>query len=203
MSVFHQMGHHSNNLIDLQDMSAYAGAIFSPINCTEVEAASQGEEAKRSKTNFEVILDPQLYVPATERGKLRKWAYFPKDVDTADFTDARWWTDVNKKLAAACKKIKADAVCSPVVIPKVFDDKYYANSVRVASELHALMHKDGVNVMQTALVSLAELGSLARPLEVASIISGTAADRVYLVLVGSTTPRREISEVDELRGAMQ
>lgn len=203
MPVIHQMGHHSNNLIDLQDMSAYVGAIFSPINCTEGEAASQGEEAKQSRTNFEIILDPQLYVPATERGKLRKWSYFPKDVDTADFTDIRWWTDVNKKLAAACKKIKADAVCSPVVIPKVFDDKYYANSVRVGSELHGFMQKEGVSVMQTALVSFAELGSATRPLELASIISGTAADRVYLVLVGSTTPRREISEVDELKGAMQ
>jgi hypothetical protein len=39
MPVVHQMGHHSNNLIDLQDMSAYVGAIFSPINCTEGEAA--------------------------------------------------------------------------------------------------------------------------------------------------------------------
>jgi len=203
MAVYHQMGHHSNNLIDLQDMSTYAGAIFSPINCTETEAASQGEGAKQSKANFEIILDPQLYVPATERGKLRKWSYFPKDVDTADFTDARWWTELNKKLAGACKKIKANAVCSPVVIPKVFDDKYYANAVRVGSELCALMQKDGINVMQTALVSFAELGSGTRPLEVASIISGTDADRVYLVLVGSTPPRREIAEVDELKGAMQ
>jgi hypothetical protein len=203
MAVFHQMGHHSNNLIDLQDMGAYAGAIFSPINCTETEAASQGDQAKQSRGNFEIILDPQLYVPATERGKLRKWSYFPKDVDTADIADARWWTDLNKKLAAACKKIEVDAVCSPVVIPKVFDDKYYANCVQVGSELNTFMLKDGVNVLQTALVSFAELGSGARALEIASIISRTDADRVYLVLIGSTPPRREKTEVDELKGAMQ
>jgi hypothetical protein len=203
MAVFHQMGHHSNNLIDLQDMSAYAGAIFSPINCTEAEAASQAEDAKQTRANFEIILDPQLYVPATERGKLRKWSYFPKDVDTADFTDARWWAELNKKLAGACRKTKTNAVCSPVVIPKVFDDKYYANSVRVGSELYALMQKDGIDVLQTALVSFPELAAGTRALEVASIISGTDADRVYLVLLGSTPPRREKNEVDELKGAMQ
>jgi hypothetical protein len=203
MSVFHQMGHHSNNLIDLQDMSAYAGAIFSPINCTETEAASQGREARQSRTSFEIIIDPQLYVPETERGKLKKWSYFPKDVDTANLADARWWTELNKNLAGACKKIEANTVCSPVVIPRVFDDKYYANAVSVGSELHGLMDKDGIGVMQTALVSFPELASGTRPLEVASIISGTDADRVYLVLVGGTPPRREKTEVDELKGAMQ
>jgi len=39
MPVFHQMGHHSNNLVDLPEMSAYAGAIFSPINYGEAEMA--------------------------------------------------------------------------------------------------------------------------------------------------------------------
>ncbi len=203
MAVLHQMGHHSNNLIDLPDMSAYAGAIFSPINCTEAEAALQGRQAKQSRGDFEVILDPQLYVPASERGKLRKWSYFPKDVDTADLTAPRWWTDLNKRIALVCKRIGTDAVCSPVVIPKVFDDKYYSNAVRVGSELHALVKQNGVSVLQTALVNLAELASSSRPLELASIFSGTDADRVYLVLVGSTPPRREITEVDELSGAMQ
>src|SRR5260370_12533096 len=169
MAVLHQMGHHSNNLIDLPDMSAYAGAIFSPINCTEAEAALQGRQAKQSRGDFEVILDPQLYVPASERGKLRKWSYFPKDVDTADLTAPRWWTDLNKRISLVCKRIGTDAVSSPVVIPKGFYYKYYSNAVRVGSEFHALVKQHGVSVLQTALVNLAELASSSRPLELASI----------------------------------
>jgi hypothetical protein len=60
MSAFHQMGHHSNNLIDLPAMSAYEGAIFSPINCTQTEAAAQMLEVRTSKSDFEIIFDPQL-----------------------------------------------------------------------------------------------------------------------------------------------
>jgi hypothetical protein len=98
MAVLHQMGHHSNNLVDLPEMSAYAGAIFSPINCTESEVAEQVFQVRKSRENFQAILDPQLYVPATERGKLKKWAYFPKDVDTADLTSMAWWNTLSGHL---------------------------------------------------------------------------------------------------------
>jgi hypothetical protein len=203
MAVFHQMGHHSNNLIDLPEMSAYAGAIFSPINCTESEATEQIGEVRGSKREFEIIFDPQLYVPSTGRGKLRKWTYFPKDVDTADPSLKAWWSDVNKKLAAVCQKMKVDAVCSPLIIPKVFDDKYYLNSVNVGTELQRLVREKRISVLQTVLVSLAELTAEKRVPEIASIVSKTDADRVYLVFVGSTFPRRELSDVEELLGAMR
>jgi len=197
------MGHHSNNLIDLPEMSSYAGAIFSPINCTEAEATEQIAEVRSSKKTFEIIFDPQLYVPSSERGKLKKWTYFPKDVDTADPTSKAWWTDLNKKLAAACQRLKVDAVCSPLTIPKVFDDEYYLNCVRVGTELSKSLKDRKIGVLQTVLVSLAELTAERRVPEIASIVSKTDADRVYLVFVGSTAPRRELSDVDELAGAMR
>jgi hypothetical protein len=203
MSVFHQMGHHSNNLIDLPEMSSYAGAIFSPINCTEAEATEQIEEVRASKKAFEIVFDPQLYVPSSGRGKLKKWAYFPKDVDTADPTSKTWWADLNKKLSAACQRLKVDAVCSPLIIPKVFDDKYYLNCVKVGTELSKSVKDKKISVLQTVLVSLAELTAERRVQEIASIVSKTDADRIYLVFVGSTAPRRELSDVDELVGAMR
>ena len=106
MSAFHQMGHHSNNLIDLPAMSAYEGAIFSPINCTQTEAAAQMLEVRTSKSDFEIIFDPQLYLPASNRGKLKKWSYFPKNFDTADPTSSEWWTDISGKLAKSLHKAK-------------------------------------------------------------------------------------------------
>src|SRR5258708_6315723 len=203
MAGCHQMGHHSNNLIDLPDMAAYAGAIFSPINGTEKEATAQINEVRNSSRNFEIVLDPQLYVPASERGKLKKWPHFPKDVDTADLASSDWWSDVNKKLAEVCKRIRVDSVCSPLVIPRVFDDKYYSQTVKVGAQLCGILKGGGVSTLQTVLANLSELANGTRPLEIASIVSGTAADRIYLVLANTTAPRDELSSVDELSGAMR
>ncbi|MGA8409544.1 MAG: hypothetical protein WB680_20400 [Candidatus Acidiferrales bacterium] len=203
MTVLHQMGHHSNNLIDLPEMSAFAGAIFSPINCTQAEAAEQIVSVRRAKKRFEIIFDPQLYIPTTNRGKLKKWPYFPRDFDTADPTSGSWWNDINKKLATACKKARVDTVCSPLVIPKAFDDKYYANIITVCNELAGLLVGSDIGVMQTVLANLVDIARDDRALEVASIVSATDADRIYLVLIGDTYPRREISDADELGGAMR
>lgn len=205
MSSYHQMGHHSNNLIDLPAMSTFAGAIFSPINSREEEVAEQVRISHESRGNFECLLDPQLYVPSTERGKLKEWSYYPKDVDSADLNSGAWWTDLNAKLAAAAKKLQADAVCSPAVIPKVFDDRYYARMIQTGSELSKHFQGSGrrTKVLQTALVSLPELTEANRSLELASMISGTAAERVYLIFVGTTEPRREMNQADELAGAMK
>jgi hypothetical protein len=205
VSSYHQMGHHSNNLIDLPAMSTFAGAIFSPINSPEEEVAEQVRISRESRGNFECILDPQRYVPSTERGKLKEWSYYPKDVDSADLSSAAWWTDLNAKIAAVAKKLQADAVCSPVVIPRVFDDKYYARTTQTGSELvkHFKGGSEHTKVLQTALVNLPELADANRPLELASIVSGTEAERVYLIFVGTTEPRREMKDADELAGAMK
>jgi len=195
------MGHHSNNLIDLPDMSIYAGAIFSPINCTQSEATEQIAQVAGEKPDFEVVFDPQLYVPATSRGKLRKWPYFPRDFDTSDPTSEAWWAELNSKLAGACKKIKVDSVCSPAIIPRVFDDKYYSNAVAVSNGLLNLLGEQ--EVLQTVLASLTDLSREGRAMELASIVSATEADRIFLVFVGTTFPRRELSDGDELLGAMR
>jgi hypothetical protein len=203
MTVLHQMGHHSNNLIDLPEMSKFAGAIFSPINCTQTEATEQIATVREEKKHFEIIFDPQLYVPSSGRGKLKKWSYFPRDFDTADPASLSWWGQINKKLAASCSSAKVNTICSPVVIPKAFDDKYYTNAVKVCNELKGLVVGKGVGVMQTLLASLSDLARDDRALEIASVVSGTDADRIYLVLTGQTPPRREMSESSEIVGGMR
>lgn len=203
MSAYHQMGHHSNNLVDLPEMSTFAGAIFSPINADLAEVKSQVDLSRESRGKFETILDPQLYVPSTDRGRLREWPYYPKDVDTADLSSVAWWSALNQQLASTCENLGLDGVCSPVVIPKVFDDKYYARTVQVGSELAGHFERSRVTVLQTALVNLPELADVSRPLELASILSGTRAERIYLIFVGSSEPRRELSQADELVGAMR
>ncbi len=203
MAAYHQMGYHSSNLLDLPQISNYVGAVFSPLDCTQAQVAEQISEAHKSGREFETIFDPQLYAPRTGRGKLRGWGYFPKDVDTADLGSTTWWSNLNDKIAGTCQAIQAKAVCSPTTIPKVFDSKYYSLTVRVGTELAKVLGNHGVHVLQTVLVSLPELAQEGRALEVASVVSRTEAKRVYLVLVGSLEPRRELSEVDELKGAMR
>ena len=203
MAVYHQMGYHSSNLVDLPQMSTYQGAIFSPIDCTKDEVAEQICQTRNARERFEAILDPQLYAPATDRGKLKEWPYFPKDVDTADLASAEWWSDLNKKLADVCVATGVDAVCSPTVIPNLFNDRYYSSTVRIANELIQRLKNQSIRVLQTVMASLPELAAENRALEMASIVSRTNADQVYLVLVGSTEPRRELSNGEELKGAMQ
>jgi hypothetical protein len=173
------MGHHSNNLVDLPEMSSFAGAIFSPINADLAEVKSQVDLSRKSRGKFETILDPQLYVPSTERGRLKKWPYYPKDVDTADLSSLAWWTALNQQLVSTCENLGLDGLCSPVVIPKVFDDKYYTRIVQVGSELANHFEGSNLTVLQTALVNLPELADENRPFELASILSGTAASRIY------------------------
>ena len=83
MSVYHQMGHDSENLLWTKELAQYRGAILSPVNYGEAKVAAQVEWA-RGQGNFETVFDPQLYVPSSENGCLREWSYFPDDVDTAD-----------------------------------------------------------------------------------------------------------------------
>jgi len=204
MAVYHQMGYQSSNLVDLPEMSGYTGAIYSPINSTQGEMVRDMKQSRESRgVDFENVFDPQLYVPATARDQLRKWSYFPKDVDTADPTSVPWWNNLTRKLSEVCLSLKANAVCSPVVIPKIFEDAYYERTVRVASDLVRQLKGRDVRVLQTVLVSLSELSSETRALQVASIVSATAADRIYLVFVGTEQPRRELRAGEELLGAMQ
>jgi hypothetical protein len=204
MAVYHQMGHHSNNLIDLPEMSVYAGAIFSPINCTQASVGEQIASVREARPAFETLLDPQLYVPSAQRGELRKWNYFPKDFDTADQTSNKWWDAVNKKLADASAALAVDGVCSPAVIPRVFNDDYYLRCLAICNSLVNAGHRHKLAVMQTLLVNLADLSVGSRPLEVASIVSQTKSQRVYLLLhSGEAIPRRELTDANELSGAMR
>lgn len=203
MSSYHQMGHHSNNLVDLPEMSAFRGAIYSPINALENDMAEQIAATRDAKPKFESIFDPQLYVPATMRGNLNKWTYFPKDVDTADLSSLSWWKSLNSRLVKAATKIKADALCSPAILPKSFDNKFYTHCVKIGDSLSQELQGTNLKPLQTIPCGLADLCSDNRILEVASIISRTKTPRVYLIFIGAKEPRREMNECDELLAAMR
>ncbi len=200
MPAYHQMGHDSRNLVDLPGLFQYAGAIYSPINCKEAEAVSQISESREGRAGFEAIFDPQLYVPAVNRGSLASWSYYPADVDSADSNSLAWWQRINKKLTKACQVIEANAICSPIKIPKVFDDDYYAMAVKVAEDLQSKTEKE---VLLTIIGNLADLTQADRAMRTASIASRYKGKRAYVVFLGATEPRREFPDATEIIGGMQ
>jgi len=60
-----------------------------------------------------------------------------------------------------------------------------------------------IRCLQTAIVNLQDLSTRGRALEIASILSQTDAEGVYMVLWSTTVPRRELRAVEDLKGAMR
>ncbi len=202
MSAYHQLGNDSANLVEEENLSAFRGAILSPVNYEPPEVAAQVERW-RSREGFETVFDPQLYYPKSTRGVLRDWEYFPSDFDTADQASEAWWTTIVQRLTGVCASIRPSSVCSPCVVPSAFNDDYYLHSVSVCNELLRALAGTGIDGLQTAVVSMQGLSLRGRALELASVISRTEAERVYLVFVNTVQPRRELHNTEELKGGMR
>jgi hypothetical protein len=202
MSSYHQMGHDSENLLWTDGLAQYRGAILSPVNYGQSKIAAQVVWA-RDRDGFETIFDPQLYVPNSERGCLREWPYFPDDVDTADLASDAWWNGLLDALVGVCTTIRPTAVCSPAVMPGTYPDDYFARMVSIGDQLFTRLIDSGIRAVQTAVVGMPELATSDRPMAIASILSRARASHIYLVLVSRTEPRRELIEVEEIKGAMR
>lgn len=202
MSAYHQMGHDSENLLWTAELAQFRGAILSPVNYDQAKVTGQIEWA-RDRANFETLFDPQLYVPNSERGCLREWPYFPTDVDTADLASDAWWNRILDTLVGVCVEIRPTAVCSPVVLPVTYPDDYFARMINIGDQLCARLEGTNLRPIQSAVVGLPELATSGRPMAIASILSRSRTNHIYLVLVSLTEPRREIAEVEEIKGAMR
>jgi hypothetical protein len=121
-------------------------------------------------------------------------------VDSADSNALPWWQRINRKLAKTCESVAADAICSPIKIPKIFDDNYYAMAVKVAEDLQS---KAGKEVLLTIVAGFADLTQTDRAMRIASIASRFNGERAYLVFLGMTEPRRELPDAAEIVGGME
>ena len=196
------MGHDSENLLWADGLDQYRGAILSPVNYRQEKVAAQILWA-RQRGEFETVFDPQLYVPNSERGCLREWPYFPDDVDTADLASDAWWERLLDSLVEICTTIRPTAVCSPAIMPATYPDDYFARMVSIGDQLFTRLDGSGLRSVQTAVVGMPELATADRPMAIASILSKSLASHIYLVLVSRTEPRRELIEVEEIKGAMR
>lgn len=202
MPAFHQMGNDSENLLTETHLNRYQGCVLSPVNDEKPKVTSQIARLK-DRNGFRTVFDPQLYMPKSDRGHLREWDYFPQDVDTVDLGSDVWWDKVVGSIATSVKEMKPTAVCSPAIIPKMYPEEYFAQLVRSASVLREKLKDSGITTMQTIVASLADLATPGRAMKIASVMSDAETDESFLVLVGDVEPRRELSDAEELKGAMK
>jgi hypothetical protein len=201
MSAYHQMGHDSESMVLEQELNRFAGAILSPVNCAPDRMVEQCRRIRGELGKFDIIFDPQLYEPQSGRGKLPKWPYLPKDIDTADQSSMRWWQSIVDQVILAAEAFKPDAICSPASMPRAFDDSYYDTIVSVGNDLYGKLARASARPVLTALVGLTDLGRNERHLMVGSILSKFQGEDIYLVLADDEPPRNERRDSGALEGA--
>ena len=96
MSAYIQMGNNNENLVGRDD-SPFKGIILSPVNRFPNELENDIKKF-REKGEYDIIFDPQLYQPRSQREKLNDYSYFPQDIDTAHLTSETWWETLIKFL---------------------------------------------------------------------------------------------------------
>ncbi|MBI3827889.1 MAG: hypothetical protein HY291_00115 [Planctomycetes bacterium] len=203
MSVYHQMGHDSQNLLEEVGLNDFRGAVLSPVNYGRSKILQQLDICKKIRADFETVFDPQLYVPNSQRGQLSTWAYFPKDVDTADMSSKKWWEGVLSELTKTCQDIKPSSVCSPAILPKLFSNEYYDLLVEIARVLKGKLASSKIQTIQTAIVGLKDVSAKNRALEISSLLSKSDCERLFVIFAGEKEPRREFDDPEELKGALR
>lgn len=203
MAAYLQQGHGSWGLLEEADIGSYAGVILSPVNDDPIAVANGLARIEEIRGRLEVILDPQLYNPGHDKGQLTEWAYYSTDFETANHGDLAWWSSRAREVVDSAVALGADAICTPAMYRRVFDDAYYNFCVDVADATRTHADAHGVETLLTAIVNLRDLGNPTRALQLASMLSNSRCDRVYLTfLADDIEPRQPLSEAAELASAV-
>ncbi|GGC98011.1 hypothetical protein [Undibacterium terreum] len=203
MGAYHQMGHDSWNLVHEKHLHGYEGIVLSPINNAPETMAQRILALKKKRDDLDIILDPQLYEPRSNRGQLASWPYFSTDVDTVNLANVSWWGEKGQAIVAAAKSVGANAICSPAMLPRIYSDDYYRWTVDCAETTSKHASKNGIDTLITSIVRLSELAQKGRCEAIASILTGTDISRIYLVLSDDLTPRNQRTDVESLAGAIR
>ncbi len=177
------------------------GIILSPINRLPNEL---NNDVGRfcDKGGYDILLDPQLYFPHSERGKLNDHPYFPTDFETADLTDISWWNHLIDELADYAAQLCISTIASPVFQPKVWHSDYFRLCADISNLLSKILNSKSIKVYTTVLANISELSESEKVMEIASIMSDTDSNGYYLVFISDVEPRREFADDSELYGMM-
>ncbi|OUM00368.1 hypothetical protein [Variovorax sp. JS1663] len=195
MAAYLQQGHGSWGLLEEADIGDYRGLVISPVNDGPNAVRSGLARLRDRRESLEVILDPQLYNPTVDKGKLAEWTYYSADFETANHSDLGWWATRGREVVNDARSLGIDAVCSPALFPRDFSDDYYRLIVDVADATAAYAGENGIDTLVTAMISLRDLATPARAQQIGSILSSTDCERVYLTfLAGEIEPRQPLDD---------
>jgi hypothetical protein len=93
-------------------------------------------------------------------------------------------------------------VCSPAIVPRNYGGDYYKSVIKINEMLSDCLGRYDIKVIQTLLISLHSLSEYQNVMSIASIITGASVRRIYLVFESDINPRHELSDPEELKGAM-
>lgn len=203
MGSYHQMGHDSWNLVTDSKLKGFKGIILSPVNEPIAELDTKLKKLTAKNNTLNIILDPQYYKPSSQRGCLPEWPHFELDVDTVDATNTRWWHDKVKKLLDVAKKLNVSSVCTLSILPRQFSDDFYKWSRDLAAYQYEEAKESSIETLFTLIVSLPEMATKGRSETIASIVSSTKIDRVYLVISDDIPPRQQRKDVESLVGVLK
>ncbi|MFZ2652236.1 MAG: hypothetical protein WA210_19235 [Burkholderiaceae bacterium] len=190
MASYLQLGHESWSLLEESDGGSFTGLVLSPVNDDPSYVTNRLAKLGKARAQLEVILDPQLYNPAADRGQLGQWPYYTSEFETANHHDEAWWVARGEHVASVAAELEVDAICSPAMYPRKFDDDYYRFVVDVGDETYRRASRLGVETLLTAIVPLQELANPRRALDIASILTETDCERVYLTIVSDDVQQR-------------
>lgn len=191
MATYLQMGHESWSLLDEPGLRGFSGIVLSPVNDGPSYVQDRLARLRDMRDELEVILDPQLYNPQSARGKLSEWSYWTSEFETVDQSDPRWWKQRGREVVDDAQRLRVESVCSPAMYARVFSDEYYRLTVEVADDTLRYARERGIDTLLTAVISLRDLGNPSRALEIASILTSTDCERIYLTFLSDDIPPRE------------
>lgn len=200
MSAYLQMGHDTENLVGAADLDEFTGIILSPVNRDPDQIAGK-MPLFRDTGDYDIVLDPQLYIPRGNREHLVNQPYFPDTFDTTDFSSSAGWTDIVEGLSEFAGDLGVDAIASPVIMPRRWSDEFYDTSVET-SRMLSVEVGEAMRVLTTCLVTLNDLESANRAREIGSIMTRHETGGFYIVLHTDIEPRREISNPESLASFM-
>ncbi|RYH58663.1 MAG: hypothetical protein EON54_11475 [Alcaligenaceae bacterium] len=203
MAAYLQQGHGSWGLLEEPEIGPFKGLVLSPVNDGPDAVRNGLQRLKNRLDDLEVILDPQLYNPSHEKGKLAEWGYYTADFETADHSDRNWWAARGREVVDAAAALELDAICSPALVPRAFTDDYYRLIVEVADETAAYAREHGIETLITAIVPLRDLANPDRAHQIASVLSGSDCDRIYLSFyTNEIEPRQPLNDAAALATAI-
>ncbi|NII52720.1 hypothetical protein [Luteibacter sp. SG786] len=201
MAAYLQLGHDSWNLIS--ELRAFSGLVISPVNDPPSAVIERLRRLGDYRNTLEVVFDPQFYNPRTSRGCLREWDYLPSAYESVNVDTSADWRVLTSAIVRAARNIGSDAVCSPAFVPKVYSDEYYSSVVEVADIMAAECKQGDMDVLLTAIISLQELAVPGRPHQIASILSASSVDRLYVIFQEPRPPREHLADYGALVGAIE